>query len=327
MARSDMSDPSGSAGLPPGTRTTEPVITHHGAVRDAWPHVAKRLSAYLRQRGAPPPQDADDIVQECALKVLSREVPFTNSDELLRWCLTVARNAHIDLHRGQRGLAMAILPDRATSSDVAEEVAARLRLQAVVDSWPRLSPTDQRVLVEAAEGVPAPPVRRDAVRLYVQRNRARQRLQSLIAALVGVFVAVGRAVRRQALPVTTVTAAATVTCLALPLSPSTESPALRLIPEQSIAQAAVDASGARPLAARIPAPTSALAATQTHPGVERSSTRAVASAQGPDGYGARVTSHDRPASPPTLLCVGDLPVAPDACVPDPTQTVAHPVRK
>ncbi len=168
--RRDMRLPSGSTGLSPGTRTAEPVITHHGAVRDVWPHLAKRLSAYLRRRGASW-HDTDDIVQECALRVLSREVAFADADDLMSWCLTVARNVHVDLHRGQGRLSTESVPDRPADGDVHEEVASRLRLQAVVDAWPRLSPADQRVLVEAVEEVPAPTVRRDAVRLYAQRNR------------------------------------------------------------------------------------------------------------------------------------------------------------
>ncbi len=324
--RRDMKVPSGSTGLSTGTRTTGPLITHHGAVRDAWPHIARRLSAYLRRRGASW-HDTDDIVQECAVRVLRHEVPFTDADDLLTWCLTVVRNAHVDLHRGQGRLTSEAVPDLPASIDVHDEVVARLRLRSVVTAWPQLSAADQLVLAEAVEQVPAPLVRREAVRLYVQRNRARQRLHGLIAALVGVLAVIGRSARRQVLPLTTLTAAA-VTFLALAPGPS-QSPPLQLVPDRHANQSPVGGAQARPFqpnllaAARKSIAAAARQPSAVHPirSAPRPSMRVVASAQGPGGYGAQVASHDRPTSGGGLACVGDLPLLPDTCVPDPSPSL------
>lgn len=313
--------PSGSTGLSPGTRTTGPLITHHGAVRDVWPHVAKRLSAYLRRRGASW-HDTDDIVQECAVRVLSREVPFTDADDLLTWCLTVVRNAYVDLHRGQGRLTSEAVPDRPASVDVHEEVVARLRLQTVVAAWPALSLADQLVLAEAVQEIPAPAVRREAVRLYVQRNRARQRLQALTAALVGVLAVLGRNVRRQVLPLTTLTTAAAVTFLALAPVPSQGSSAPQLVPDTHTSQAAVGNAHARPVRPGHGVTGPRAAAAGPNGAAPKPRMRVLASAKGPDGYGAQVASHDRPASGGSLACVGDLPLLPDTCVPDPTRSAA-----
>lgn len=285
-------------------------------MRDAWPLLAKRLSAYLRRRGASW-HDIDDIVQECAVRVLSREVPFTDVDDLLAWCLTVVRNAHVDLHRGHGRLAAEDVPDMPASVDVHEEVAARLRLDTVVAAWPQLSAADRLVLTEAAMGVPAPRGRREAVRLYVRRNRARQRLQALTAALVGVLAVLGRNARRHVLPLTTLTSTAAVTFLWLSPVPSQGSPAPPLVPDAPAGQAAVRSAHARPAS-----PSGHVAGRRVAPQPPqraRGGARVLVAAQGPEGYGAELTSHERPASGGSLVCVGDLPLLADTCLADPTR--------
>lgn len=245
-------------------------------------------------------------------------MPFTDTDELLRWCLTVARNAHVDLHRRQRGIPVEAVPDQAAGTDVAEEVLQRLRLQAVVESWSRLSSTDQRVLLEAVEEVPAPPVRRDAVRLYVQRNRARQRLQALTTALAGVLLVAGRALRRQLVPLTsgTAVAAAAITCLAVAPGASLAEPPLKLAPDHASAREVASVSDREATTTHAPGrpATHARAARPARSTDER----LLVSAKVPGGHDATVTSHDRPSSTPTLVCVGDLPAVPDTCLADPT---------
>jgi DNA-directed RNA polymerase specialized sigma24 family protein len=317
--RRDIGVPSGSTGLSPSTRTTAPVITHHQAMREVWPHLAKRLSAYLRKRGASS-HDTDDIVQECALRVLSRQVPFADADELLSWCLTVARNAHVDLHRGQDRLTADTVPDRPASLDVHEEVVARLRLQTVVEVWPQLSVTERRVLAEAVEEVPAPPFRREAVRLYVQRNRARQRLHALTAALAAVLVALGRGCRRQVLPLTTLTTAAAVTFLALASIPSHGSPAGQVLPRRHASSPVVLLAPPRQAEPGRTSPIHRAQPNSVAGFAPKASRHVLASAKGPDGYGASLESHDRPTSGGALACVGDLPLVPETCVPDPTRS-------
>ena len=90
----------------------------------------------------------------------------------------------------------------------------------------------------------------------------------------------------------------------------------------------VDVGASRPRSgvAHLRAPTPTVAAAYANKTVTPPITRVVASAQGPAGYGAQVSSHDRPNSPTTLVCVGDLPLAPDTCVPDPTGGVTASVR-
>ena len=316
------------------TPATQPPVTHQGAVQEVWPQVARRLRAALLQRGASW-HDTDDLVQECALRVLSHDVPFTDADDLLTWCLTVARHAHIDLHRGRARVATEAAPELLAAVNVHEEVVARLRLQSVLRVWPQLSAVDRQVLVHAVEEVPALESRREAVRLYVQRNRARQRLHALIAAVIGILGLVGRSARRQVLPLAAVSAAAvTVLTLALiTVSPQgaqavqgsfgvQEAPRVQPPPETS--EHVVDQGRSR-LVLSSPASAQRRPSAATPGGARRkASVRAVASAQGPGGYGAQVTSHDRPSTGGGLVCVGDLPVLPDTCVPDPTASTRFP---
>lgn len=325
--RHDIDFSSGLTGLSSDTRATGPLITGYATVQDVWPHVAKRLSASLRQRGAST-HDTDDLVQECALRLLSREVPFTDAGDLLTWCFTVVRHAHIDLHRGRARLMAEAVPDLPATVDVHDEVVARLRLQSVVKAWPQMSALDRRVLAQAVQEMPTPAPRREAVRLYVQRNRARQRLHALIAALVWILGLVGRSVRRQVMPLTALTAAAVavVTLARLPTPPHgagevQESP-VALSPPASFINEAVVSFEARLIQPILALPKRQPSVTGSGRPGPKSSARMLASTQAPGGYGAEVTSHDRPASGGGLICVGDLPALPDTCVPDPTASTS-----
>ena len=292
------------------------MITYAGSVEQVWPEVSSRLTAYLTSRGTSS-HDCEDLVQECAARLLHHQVAFTDASDLLRWCLTVARNAHVDLCRRQANLAPAVNEDVVAQTDVHREVTARLELRAVTAAWKRLSQSDQRVLAETVEQVPTPSRRGDAVRLHVQRNRARRRLESLLVALAGVLVWLVRATRRVVPPLGSVTAAAVVTGLALsPWSGPTT-------PERTVEAVLPDT--ARPAVQQPETPprtrrTVPQAVTHTS-GVSLASSpaRRATSVQGPEGASVTVEGHDRPAGPPTILCAGDLGVVPDTCVPDPTE--------
>jgi DNA-directed RNA polymerase specialized sigma24 family protein len=292
------------------------VITYGGSVEQVWPEVSARLTAYLRSRGTSA-HDCEDLVQECAARLLHHQVAFSDASDLLRWCVTVARNGNVDLHRRRPNAGLELVRDLATDTDVHREVTARLELQAVTTAWKRLSPADQRVLADAVEQAPAPPRRTDAVREYVRRNRARRRLEGLLAALLGVLVGLGRSARRALPALGTTTAAAVVTGLALsPWSATTSSgDALGTfqpgVTRPQVQQVHADPASSRRLAVPVAG----------RPAATRPSTAAApptASLQGPGGTGATVAGQERPAGRAVLVCAEDLGVVPDTCVPDPT---------
>lgn len=172
------------------------LITGGPDLGKVWPEVERRLGAYLRSRGTSN-HDVDDLVQECALRLLTADVPWTDADNVLQWCIVVARRARIDLYRRQ--LRMADSPDESVPDaiDVEREVEARLRLAAVRRAWHCLSPDDQRLLSIACEGgVPTPADRKDAVRVNVARHRARKRLTALMGAPTALVALILRSLRR-----------------------------------------------------------------------------------------------------------------------------------
>lgn len=160
------------------TRISEAVITDAPQLADVWLEAAPALTAFLRSRGCGP-QDADDLVQECTIRVLRSRPTFTNTTDLLRWCLPVIRNLSVDLHRkGRRELAVEFLPEGATVGDVADDVLLALELRRVLQALQQLRPSDREAIVAhvGPEQSSSPLERKEAVRRNVQRHRARQRL-------------------------------------------------------------------------------------------------------------------------------------------------------
>lgn len=160
---------------------------------DVWPEVSARLTGCLVRRGTPADQ-AEDLVQETALRALQGGITFTDADDLFRWSAVVARRLAIDAHRRRRFLADGEPPDRASSDRVEHQVETRIVLAAVSSAVKDLTTTERQALlsVPAGRGVG----RREAVRLNVSRHRARARLRAGLDGLVGVAIALGVRVRR-----------------------------------------------------------------------------------------------------------------------------------
>jgi len=157
------------------------VIRSSPALEAVWPEVRRRLLRLLQSRGVDS-STAEDIVQEVAVRLLARQVPYTSADDLMRWTTTVARNLAIDYWRSAaREVPLPVYP-AAAAQRVDEEVEYRLRLEAVEESWPRLSERDRRALKMAVAGETVP-TRSEAVRWAVQRHAARARLAAMIDGL------------------------------------------------------------------------------------------------------------------------------------------------
>lgn len=172
-----------------GTRMKSAGVT--ADLTEIWPQVRPRLIAYLRARGVTY-TNADDVVQDVAERMVRHDVPFADAEDLLRWCVPVARNASIDQHRrASRAVLVANLPDRAREDDVAETVSARLRLRRVIDGLNRLPQSERAALTAAIDNTDG--LTDSATR--VRRHRARRRLLEM-AGPPAVVVACGRVLRR-----------------------------------------------------------------------------------------------------------------------------------
>ena len=167
----------------------------HVDLEAVWLEVSRRLTGQLLRRGVSRP-DAEDLVQECAVRVMASNVAWRDAEDLMRWCNTVVRNLHVDsLRRRSEPVGeLAQFADRADHHDVHRSVNARLLLAELRSVWPRLSVRDRSALVAAAEGVTTGD-RKAAVRENVARHRARQRLDALVTGALG-LTGFGLAVRR-----------------------------------------------------------------------------------------------------------------------------------
>jgi hypothetical protein len=151
-----------------------------------WPEVHRRLLRFLHARGTDA-STAEDIVQEVALRVVALDVSYESADDLMRWAATAARNLAIDQWRADSRYGAVPLEEAASAVDVDATVEHRLRLEAVGDSWMRLSERDREALRSGALGTKASS-RTEGVRWAVQRHAARARLTAMIDGLAGVVV-------------------------------------------------------------------------------------------------------------------------------------------
>lgn len=171
-----------------------------------WDEVARRLHAMLAHRGVRR-ELAEDVIQETALRVVEREVPFVDANDLFRWTAVVAWRLVIDAARREGRLCD--LPQEITSNeDVASEAVGRWWLGAVRRGLQQLSPDERAAILDR----PVHADRQTAVRTAVRRHRARARLMTLAESL-GVVVAwlvhqLSRRARRGAATATMVGAAA-----------------------------------------------------------------------------------------------------------------------
>lgn len=160
------------------TRAAEVSITGR-ALSSTWPHVAPSLRRLLMQRGVSK-SDAEDIVQEVAVKVIHHEVPYSDGDDLYRWCSVVARRLSIGLARKRR---VEVLPDWFDApgrEDVERSVQARIQLAAVAKALAALPLQKRELVMSSGVGDPS--------HLAVRRFRTRQRLR-LVLDRVSVLVA------------------------------------------------------------------------------------------------------------------------------------------
>lgn len=143
------------------------------------------LSRYVRSLGASQ-QDADDLVQEVALRVVARDVAFTDAPDLRRYCFVVARNLWIDECRRRRRLVpLELVPDVALAAAEQEllRVDDRHLLRTVSSCLVTLSDRDQEALLTQDSNATSAERNRAAV----ARFRARSRLHRLVGPFVGVL--------------------------------------------------------------------------------------------------------------------------------------------
>jgi hypothetical protein len=170
-----------------GTRLSARPITAAELDR-CWPSIQRRLLAALLRGGASR-ADAEDVVQEVAIKLMRTPLRSYGEQDVLRWCFRVARNARIDALR--RGAALQALDGAAhdqpaSSADVAHIVEQRDRLERALRCIPLLRASDQEALLgDSSRAVD----RREAVKLNVRRLRARQRLLEMVGGIIAVLAA------------------------------------------------------------------------------------------------------------------------------------------
>ena len=157
--------------------------------------IRPQLFRHLRSLGASR-SDAEDAAQEALLRAWEHQVPFTDSDDLLRWCHTVARRAQIDVVRRRSHDAVPADGPCREAESALEAVEWRDVLRTVAAALSRMSPADRRALT-LTRGHD----RRAARRLAAARCRARQRLRQLVGPIVALAAVLVRVARRGPGPV------------------------------------------------------------------------------------------------------------------------------
>lgn len=144
----------------------------------AWPRARARAAAALGARGVQR-ADAEDLLQDVAVRALREGDRFVSEEHLARWCRRVALNLHVDTLRRRRRLSPLPPPDAPGSDDTATAVERRIALRRLAAGVAELSPDERQLLFD-----PAPAAsRQEAVRLAVRRHRLRARLAELVEGL------------------------------------------------------------------------------------------------------------------------------------------------
>jgi RNA polymerase sigma factor (sigma-70 family) len=304
-----------------GTRGAGGVITGHLDLEAVWPEASRALRGYLRARGASS-QDAEDVLQECVLRVLHARPTFVDAQDLVRWCIPVVRNLQVDLYRRERReMPVESVPDRPCRGDVADDVAHHLELGRVLRALQQLRPADRDAIVShVQQDGPDPLDRKSAVRLNVQRHRARQRLLARLAAVLAAGWASWRKAGRVAAPAA-LPAALAVGLLSVPLhvligpglGPHRSLGGRAVLSESTLPF--VQQSVAAPLPAaprlRVPVAPSAPRAPKARPA------HVVVAAAAPTGEGVQVV-HQDPDQQSVVICARDVLGLPDICVSEET---------
>jgi RNA polymerase sigma factor (sigma-70 family) len=174
-----------------------------------WPDIERAVRASLLRRGVGR-EDADDILQETALRAVSGPFRFDGPEGFRRWAFVVAKHLTIDQARCRRTTTVAVVPDAPTAgaeADVAATVEGRMVAAGVVSAFHQLSANDRTAITtgfDHADQVGRPPSRREYVKFAVRRHRARQRLMALCEGLLAVLVVACRRVLRPATQLTAV---------------------------------------------------------------------------------------------------------------------------
>ena len=168
-------------------RDGDRLFTGTDLVQGHWPEIELAVRASLLRRGVSR-EDAADILQETALRAVSRGLQFDSVEGFRRWAFVVARHLVVAQARGRRATAVAAVPDApAAGADVAATVEGRMAAAAVVSALGQMSASDRHAIRGAidAPAAPAPSIsRREYVKVAVRRHRARQRLMALCEGLL-----------------------------------------------------------------------------------------------------------------------------------------------
>jgi len=183
-------------------------------VAAVWASARPRVAATLARRGAQP-ADADDVVQEVAVRALARDRQFRSEEHFVRWCCRVAINLRIDAVRQDRRLGPPLAADAPGVHDTARDAEHRMALDRLATIIAELSPDDRRLLFDTT---PADS-RREAVRLAVRRHRLRARLASMVEGLAAAFGAIRRLPRNMSTPAKLAVAAMPIVVAGLAIAP------------------------------------------------------------------------------------------------------------
>lgn len=286
-----------------------------------WPDVSRRLGAYLRRRGTST-ADAQDIIQCVAERALKHELPFRSQDELLFWCLTVAKHLDIDLRRAAHRrdlLDLEVCQENASGDSLEDAVVARVRLAHTIKALLAMEGRDRDLIIA---GVEARGTVSGAER--VARHRARKRLLEIVGPAAVAMIAISR---RLFGPVTRpatapVLAAASLGMLVLvPLPSSGPSGDVEVPPVRVPLVAHVEQTTAHPQ--QSPAASGLLPVRAPAKSAVRRPTATPSSVIGEPTGTVGVIGHDRRSEDTGVLCVRDLPLVTSACVGDPASSNRH----
>lgn len=281
-----------------------------------WETARVRLVRFARSLGIDG-VSSEDIAQESLCRAVTHSIPFTDVEDLLRWCQTVARRLAMDEHRRSRRAAF-LTPVEGHDTDfrdVAEHVANRDLLRRALTELVRLPDVQRDALVGViSDRPPTSAQRKEQVRLAVARSRGRAALRTAVGYGTFLVAAVAAAVRRSARTgpaMAAVAATALVTAFlsatspgagALAIHPSSVVPATHAVPHSMPAQGAQVVEPASP-------PSSA------HGGVNATAHASARPLVKAHVAGIPVAADQRPRSAGDhLLCISGGPLPTSTCV-------------
>ncbi|MHB8452208.1 MAG: RNA polymerase sigma factor [Mycobacteriales bacterium] len=143
-----------------------------------WAGAHARLARYARALGSSE-QDALDIAQEAHTRALERDLPYSDHEDLLRWCQVVGRRLVVDEHRRRQRLVTGVsCPEPVAASDPSEIAHQRDLLRRVAQQIVELPAAQRHAIVSLLAGAePTPGNRKAQARLAVARNKARRSLR------------------------------------------------------------------------------------------------------------------------------------------------------